>query len=246
MNIAIVGFATHFQLAPYDDPEWEIWGLNQLHTVAGDRRFDKWFNLHDLEKFHGSDLEHLQFLENFRGPVYLRPQDIGKLTTPNQAPFPYTELVDEFGSYFTNTVSWLIAYAITLKPDKIGVWGVDMAQDSILHAEYSRQRPSCEYFLGVAKGMGIEVVLPDVTDLLQSSHLYGFENDSPFVRKLTARLQELAGRKEEAKGKVAQMEGQIAALESDKLALNYAINQLDGAMQDIQYWLKNWVPQQEA
>jgi len=238
-NIAIVGFAEgHAGEAPYGQDGWELWGINRLHTldIVKDKHFDAWFNLHDLEKFHGKDTEHLEFLEQFEGPVYLRAEDIGKYPIPNETPFPSSELVKQFGSYFNNTISWLVAYAITKQPAELGLFGVDMAQDSVLMAEYSQQRPSTEYFLGLASGLGITVHLPKGSDLLKSTHLYGFEDASSFTEKATARLTELGGRKEQAKVQLAQAQSQAAELVN-------AINQLDGAMQDCQYWLKNWVPQ---
>lgn len=244
-NVAIVGFAEgHLHEAPYDDPEWEIWGINRLHTVTGTEHFDRWFQLHDIERFHGEDTEHLAFLQSFQGPVYLRPQDLGKFPIPNAVPFPADEMVNKFGNYFNNTISWLLAYAIHQGPQKLGVYGVDMAQDAILNAEYSMQRPSCEYFLGIAAGMGIEVHLPDGTDLLRATHLYGFEDATPFINKLLNRLQEVGARKEKLKQEMAGIDNQIAQLQAMRQELFAAINQLDGAMQDNQYWLRNWVPQE--
>ncbi len=245
-NIAIVGFAEgHAHEAPYDDASFELWGINRLHTVeaAKDKRFDRWFNLHDLEMFHGQDTEHLEFLKNFGGPVYLRPQDIGKFDIPNAVPFPWEQLVSQFGRYFNNTISWLIAYAIVHNPSKLGVYGVDMAQDALLNAEYSQQRPSCEYFLGLARGVGIEIMLPTGSDLLKATHLYGFEDADTFTQKGISRLNEVGSRKEAAKAEMANIDGQIAQLNAKKQDIFAAINQLDGAMQDVQYWLRNWVPQ---
>ena len=46
------------------------------------------------------------------------------------------------------------------------MYGVDMAQDTLLAAEYSEQRPSCEYFIGLAEGAGIRVDIPGGSDLL--------------------------------------------------------------------------------
>ena len=238
-KIAVVGFAEgHLSEAPFDKDDWELWGINRLHTVndAKDKKFHAWFNLHDLEKYHGQDQEHLEFLKGFDGPVYLRPQDVDKFDIPNATPFPADEMVKRFGSYFNNTISWLIAFAIARNPTELGVYGVDMAQDQLMNAEYSQQRPSCEYFLGIASGLGIALTLPKGSDLLKSTHLYGFENADPFTEKAMSRLQEVGQRKEQAKGQLGQLQGQVAQLTN-------AINQLDGAMQDTQYWMRNWVPQ---
>jgi hypothetical protein len=248
-GVAVVGFAEgHLHEAPFDEPDWELWGINRLHTVDAvkQKQFHRWFQIHDLEKFHGEDSEHLEFLKQFNGPVYLRPQDVGKYPIPNAVPFPADQLVRQFGGYFNNTISWLIAYAIAHKPKKLGVYGVDMAQDHILNAEYSVQRPSCEYFLGLAQGLGIELHMPVGSDLLKSTHLYGFEDASAFTSKALSRLQEVGQRKEQAKQQMMQLDAQIQQLNGQKQEVYGAINQLDGAMQDCQYWLRNWVPQYEG
>lgn len=234
-NIAICGFALgHVNEAPFGDPAWEKWGINRLHTVHPGP-YDAYFNIHDLEQYHGEDAEHLAYLKNFDGPVYLRPQDIGKYDVPNAVPFPADELVKKFGRYFNNTVSWLIAYAIEQHPTRMGVYGVDMAQDALLNAEYAQQRPSCEYFLGLAVGLGIELVIPNGSDLLKTTHLYGFEDPDPWVQKMLNRHQEVGQRKEEAKQQLGQLQAQAQQLTN-------GINQLDGAMQDVQFWLRNWRP----
>ena len=43
------------------------------------------------------------------------------------------------------------------------------------NSEYHHQRPSCEYFLGIAVGMGIKVYIPPEADLLKTRFLYGFQ-----------------------------------------------------------------------
>lgn len=238
-NVSIVGFAEgHLMQAPFDDDTFEMWGINRLHTSKGteDKKWHRWFNLHDLEKYHGKDPEHLEFLKTFEGPVYLRAQDIGKFDIPNAQPFPADALVKQFAGYFNNTISWLIAFAIALEPKEIGLYGVDMAQDALLNAEYASQRPSCEYFLGIASGRGITINLPNGSDLLKTSHLYGFEDPGVWVQKMINRLEETGGRKEKVKV-------ELAALDNQRSQMVAAINQLDGAMQDTQYYLRNWVPQ---
>lgn len=234
-KIAIVGFAKgHAQEAPFGDPEWDVWGINRLHTNYPGP-YNTYFNLHDLEKFHGEDQEHLEFLKTFGGPVYLRPQDIGKYPIPNAVPFPWEQLVEKYGRYFNNSISWLIAFALEHDPSALGIYGVDMAMDSLLNAEYGQQRPSCEFFIGLALGRGIDILMPSGTDLLKTTHLYGFEDPTPEMEKRMNRLQQLGSQKEELKGQLAQLEAQ-------KTQLVAGINQLDGGMQSEQFWLRNMRP----
>ena len=121
-------------------------------------------------------------------PIYLQKPDPN---IPCSIPFPLADVLRQFGTpspYFTNTVSWMIAYAISLKPTDIGVFGVDMAQT----VEYRAQRPSCEYLLGWARGLGINVHIPGTSDLLKLRMLYGFQHDNGVLHeKWTARAAEL-------------------------------------------------------
>lgn len=237
-KVGIVGFAQgHLAEAPFGVEGWEVWGINRLHTMHPGP-YHRYFNLHDLERFHGEDHEHLKFLKEFPGPVYLRPQDIGKYDIPNQVPFPVDALVKKYQrfAYFNNTISWLLAFALE-NPDltDLAVTGVDMAQDSVINAEFSSQKPSCEFFLGIALGRGVTLHIPAGSDLLNATHLYGFEDSDPVYMKYQNRLQELGERKNQLKQQMANGEAQIQAMRD-------GVNQLDGAMQDVQFWLRNWLP----
>ena len=105
-RVAIVGFATgHAHLAPFDDPNTEIWGLNQLWKVLPERRFDRWFELHDLDLFYRSNAEHRAFLKAFDGPVYVRGQDYAlalEWGIENAVPFPDEIVVSQF--FRTSTI----------------------------------------------------------------------------------------------------------------------------------------------
>jgi hypothetical protein len=98
---------------------------------------------------------------------------------PTSVEYPVQKMIDEFGSYFTNTISWEIALAISEGFEEIHIYGVDMAVDT----EYHHQRPSCEYFLGIAAGRGIKIHIPDQADLLKTRFLYGFQEPEEFAWK---------------------------------------------------------------
>lgn len=237
-KVAIVGFASghHFQ-APFTDEKVEIWGINRLHRELPDRRWDRWFELHDLEQFYRDDQEHRNFLKEFHGPVYVRAQDY-KLAREwgieNAQPFPHEVLLQAYPSYFTNTVSWLIGLAVLMEPEWLGIYGVDMAQDGLLQAEYSQQRPSCEYFIGVANGRGIPTFIPSGADLLKATHLYGYEDTGPVLEKMASRFQELGRAKERIRAEMFNHQQNIERLTGQ-------LSQLDGAMQEVTYWRKNWL-----
>jgi hypothetical protein len=201
-NIAIVGKAPSSRLlAPYDDPEWEIWTLSDLVPQQQAKRWDRHFELHPAHWIEQHNSPYWTWLKaQADKPVYTF--HIGKDLIPAAVPFPLQQVLDAFGfRYYTNTVSYMIALGILEKPPKLGVWGVDMAQT----AEYRNQRPSCEWLLGLAQGAGIGVVLPDECDLLKSPFLYGLHHDGGVMRrKWEARGEELQRRMNNQQQKLAQ------------------------------------------
>lgn len=225
-TVYIVGFAPSWPQTPWNDPNAQRWGMNSLHTVAGDRPWDVWFQLHDIDKHHPHDkAEHIAWLVQSGLPVYMWKEHVAKYGLPNAVPYPREEITKYFGQYFTNTVSWMIALAIYQRFKKIGVYGVNMAQD----AEYIHQRPSVEFFLGWARGAGIELEIPSASDLLKAPFLYGYQDDGgAFSSIIEARLQELIERK-------AQMEQQREQAHS-------VVLQLVGALEDINYVKRVWTP----
>lgn len=217
-KIAIVGFTGSREQAPWDDPSWELWGLNNLHIMTPWQRCKRWYDLHD-DRTIESDEQHVAWLRSLTNmPVYVWQT---REEWPTSVQYPRELVTKEFGSYFTNSVSWMLAHAILEGATTIGVWGIDMAQGG----EYSSQRPSCEYFLGLAAGLGITIEIADTSDLLKTAGLYGAE--TTFLRlKLEDRDKELRARLAEAE----QQFGNVQAV----------IHQLRGALESNAYILNVW------
>lgn len=229
---AIVGFAPTWVQTPWEDPAIDLWGMNALHRQAGERNWSRWYQLHDIELGHGKhDFEHLGWLRAQKHiPIFMWEEHIEKYEIPNAVPYPKQEILDYFGTdYFTNTVSWMIAHAIMDGYSTVEVYGVDMAQDALSNAEYSWQRPSCEFFLGWARGAGINIFLPPGSDLLKTPFLYGAEQGGHFRVKMESRLKELKERQ-------AQLNQQIGQNQA-------AIHQVNGAIEDTMYYLRAWSSQ---
>lgn len=218
-KVAIVGCADSKNDAPFKDDEFEIWGVNNLFPLieAHPDRY-RWFEIHDITKdgdtfkrrdnpvFRGQVVnEYLTQLGDWANkincPVYMqKPWDV----VPTSMAYPLKQILEKFGNYFTNSISWMLALAIHEGFEEIHVYGVDMAVDT----EYHHQRPSCEYFLGLARGMGIKIYIPDTADLLKVRFLYGFDEpkETAFDKKI-ASIQKMMGTKrakEEHNSKVAE------------------------------------------
>ena len=237
-RVAIVGFADgHRDQAPWQQDGIEFWGINRLHAVLAGKPWHRWFELHSLNDFYRDDREHQIFLQTAGFPVYIRRQDQATADLwrlPTATPYPLETVLAAFPNrYFNNTISYLLALAILMGFEEIQLYGVDMAQDTVLQQEYAQQRPSAEWLIGFAQGKGIDVVIPPGSDLLKTSHLYGFESDE-YNAKLINRLNELGQRKE-------QMRNQMAAANQQAQWYQARLSEIDGAMQDCQYNLRNLV-----
>ena len=171
-KVCIVGFAPGKENAPYDDPDFEIWGCNEMHMSEEVKRIDVLFELHDLEWIKEGKRwkEHYPWLRNNKKiPVIMQKafDDI-----PMSVAYPWKEIEEKFGRYLTNTVAEQIALALLIGVKEIHLYGVNMATDT----EFGSQKPSCEYFIGLARGMGVKVYVPPESDLLKSFYIYGKED----------------------------------------------------------------------
>lgn len=194
-RVYIVGCAGSKDLVPWDDTTAEFWGVNNLYGVPLEgAHYDRWFEIHNIwqskvsgrlvrrgEKiFRGQPVEeYLKGLARIQCPVYMQKHWVALI--PNSVQYPLEDVVKYFAQekgfgigfarYLTNTISYEIVLAIYEGFKEIFVYGVDMS----IGSEYENQRPSCEFWLGVAAGIGIKLFIPPEADLLKSRFLYGFE-----------------------------------------------------------------------
>ena len=204
-KVAIVGYTSHSKLAPFNSPDFEIWGLNDLYDYIP--RFSRWFEIHPrktVDRWQSSrtNRNHLEALKQLPCPIYMQQhyEDI-----PNSIPYPIKEVqediganfLNEFNGYLTNSISMMIALAIMERFQEIHVYGVDMA---VGHEEYGKQRPSCEFWLGVAAGRGIKLYIPKEADLLTSLFIYGYEKEKQdaFMAKINQVLNDIDAKKNDA------------------------------------------------
>lgn len=225
LKVAIVGTAPSSRdLAPFDDESWKIWGVSNVYQHIP--KWDCWFELHDLEtrKNEQEYPGHYDWLKKQTTPVYMQQthEEI-----PASVEYPKQEIIGEFGGYFTNSVSYMIALAIHRGAEQIGIFGVDMAvQDAGGHSEYAHQRPSCEYFVGIAVGRGIKVDIPPESDLLKAARLYAYETAGAFALKARVRRKELQQR-------IAKADQESQDARDRSVFLQGAVDNLD--------WIKTWV-----
>ena len=204
-KLAIVGFALSRDQAPFSDPEFEIWTVNNLYRFVP--RQDAIFEMHtreqiDAEMVHGVDNKtYIEELREMKIPVYMQE---AYPDVPPAVKYPLEEMIKEFGvprkkdgetpdAYFTNSISFMLALGIYKGFEEIHVYGVDMA----VGTEYNEQRPSCEYYIGIAKGRGIKIYLPLESDLLKTRFTYGYDEqrEDAWVKKMQTTYDHLVKQK---------------------------------------------------
>ena len=173
LKVAIVGTANSCENAPYDDYGWQIWGSNEVYQLIGVRRLDLLLDIHPRTTVDRHQA-HVDWLQNADIPVLMLEH---YEEYPTSEPFPIKKITERFGAYFTNSISYLLALAILRDADEISIYGVNMATD----VEFTTQRPSCEYYIGLARGLGITVNVPDDSDMMKCPGLYGYD-DAAFGR----------------------------------------------------------------
>lgn len=243
MKIAIVGSQpASIQLAPYDDPEWQIWGCSPgAYPIAG-LKSDVWFEIHRFEPQIPAKVgsgqpwftvEYIEFLVRHKGKVVMSEPLPPEVT--NAVALPKDALIEKYGPFFfTSSIAWMAAMALDEierqremdgedGEHEIGFWGVDMSATE----EYGAQRPGLHYFIQEAMKRNIRVVVPPESDLLQPPFMYGVTENHPMMVKLTARMRELQNNKAHADQQAA--------------AFNQRSVFLAGAIDDLQYIISTWV-----
>ena len=216
MKIALLGTQPDsIRFAPFKDTSWEIWACSP--GLINIPRSEVWFDLHYYQE-HYRDGEDEWFAFLAKHPkVYMQQVEP---EIPNSVAYPIAEMRAKYGPYFWNsTLSYMAALAIEAKPEKIGIWGVDMAANG----EYAHQRLGCQYFIQKARDAGIEVVVPSESDLLEPLPLYGYREGNRRWRKLNARLNGFKQRHAELRA------ARLSQVKEEAL--------LDGAIEDAEYTL---------
>lgn len=217
-KIALIGSApSSVRIAPYGNPEWEIWGCSPGAWPVAGQYAHKWFELHRWEPGQPwLTKEYCEFLQDFPGEV------VTSASIPaikNHRVLETEKLVERYGPYFFNSsLSWMIAMAIEEGATTIGLWGVDMAATG----EYGYQRAGCQYFAMVARSLGIEFGVPPESDLLRPAPLYGVCEQSHNWIKCTARDRELRERLNNAERKIADSQAEVHFLRGALDDLNWS------------------------
>lgn len=183
-KVALVGFSSSTRdAAPYDDPSYELWGMNQSY-LHFKREPDRWFEIHVADQREDPEVPaYLSDLKDLGCPVYTVDRDP---TIPTSIRYPLERVVEGLPAYyrrfFTSSAAYMVALAIAEGFETIALYGIDCA----IGTEYETQKPCLEAWLSLAIGRGIEVIVPSASALFKIPFLYGYEKPKAWPRVLKA------------------------------------------------------------
>lgn len=249
-KLAIVGYASSTRdLAPFDDPEYDIAGLNQIYRFLP--REDVHFDIHvNWEEGNVEGTDHRGWLTQCGIPVVMSHPD---WSIPTAVQYPLDACIQLAGDYFTSTIAFMVAWAIHQGYKEVGLYGIDL----IVGTEYEHQKACCEFWLGVAHGRGMTVRIPPQSALLKHSHRYGYQKEPAWapvtMSDYESRIKALTSERDKALGKLYTVDGALHEVQQRESWLAdpakreqwlveqrnetmAAISTLDGALQEASHW----------
>lgn len=192
-KIAIIGASITEDKLP--DDTWEKWCLNNLYRSFPNTKFDRWFELHDFERKNNQYIRR-SIPTYSTQPVYRYMKDIDKLNCPvfmqkkwkiikQSVKYPFKEIFNVYGNYFGCSFAYMAALALyehQFMDDPVtalGFYGI-----SLTGKEYYRQRPTTEYYIGIAVGMGILVHIDPASQLLKVKWPYALKENHTLIEAM--------------------------------------------------------------
>ena len=168
-TVRIIGSARNVRETPARTPadqDVEVWLSNSPTTtlLRCPRLIHEWtrfFNLHSRQHMLGtypSGFAYYQTKAEGR-PIYLLKT---QPDVPTSVAFPRTEIQARFATakgpnrYFTCSVCWLIAFAVSLGFERIELWGFEL-RDTKPGSAFAWERPCVAYWIAEARRHGVEV-----------------------------------------------------------------------------------------
>jgi hypothetical protein len=159
-KLAIVGGGITRDLAPYDDPEWDIWTTASIARTIP--RVSCVWEIHtDAHVKPDTKLD-------WDCPVMVQHE---RADTKNGKVWTPWHLIDKWGPHFSGSMCYMLGEAFYLGYDAVVTYGVDMLEE-----EYrGRMREDFIYLFGLFTGMGKCVSISEGTPMLWDSLAYEYE-----------------------------------------------------------------------
>lgn len=168
-------------------PGVERWGTNKVMFVRREAEYagwTRWFDLHRTPHILKQRPEAYEWYTAQDGsrPIYRWEVDPA---IPGSVAYPIDRVRAHFGAWerdFWGSLSWMLALAIVEGFDQIDLFWFPLSHDRATNmtdqipvGQYSHQVPSTRYWIGQARGRGIDVTIHGDSELKPTHPLYGVE-----------------------------------------------------------------------
>jgi hypothetical protein len=178
-TIAIVGRGKTSKFTPWDNPDVDIWGMND--NAMNFPRLDASLEMHtdalvtDRYNVAKGYVDWLREPHPF--PIWMHFEHPA---IPSSRGYPRNAINAMYSRHlwrggreqqdlYTSSMPYAIALAIYQRYSRIELYGIDLAGVG----EYAKYADLVLFWIGKATGLGIDVIIPDESPLLQGLKLYG-------------------------------------------------------------------------
>lgn len=177
-KIIILGSGPDWETCPFKSTDREIWGVAKMVMIpTPPSKVDMLFSMDDID--HLLTIRRGMFTKeefvkaiNDRNCRYITTHT--REDIPKSKAFPFKEIVNRYRvPYFSNTICYMIAYALWKGVTHIDFYGVAQMGAH----EYSAEKGGVEFWLGMAAGLGVSINFKTMTGLLKTvnmNYAYGY------------------------------------------------------------------------
>jgi hypothetical protein len=184
-KVEMIGAGMSFGDIPAFDPSAERWGTNNVMFARYGGDFDhwtRWFDLHPTPHIQARRAQAYDWYtrQDERRPIYRWERDsaiVGSVAYPKDAVLSFFSGKGHQERDFWGSIAWMIALAIYEGFDAIDLFWFTLMNDHM--NAYEKQVPSTRYWIGQARGRGINVRIHGDSALKPMHPLYGCEILAP-------------------------------------------------------------------
>lgn len=174
-TVTLLGMGSTMLKCRYDTDE--VWGVNSVYKMA--KKLDKLFITDPKLNYYDKPNHDFAELNALNIPIVSlhKFKELKKLVH-----YPYDKIVARWGSeFFTNSICYMVAYALYNDYKLIKMCGIDMATSM----EYILERGGIEFWVGVGTGMGVKF------DITKQSMVCKPPMGIPYGHKLSVNMKEV-------------------------------------------------------
>lgn len=175
-KVIILGSGSGYSDA-YDYEGYDIWGCatNLFHKNMID--MDLIFEIHEfnieLDKIYNK-------MKEYPKNKYITSS---KFLGIKSMIYPIEKIKAKYGEYFCSSFAYILVYAIENEYEKIKLMGIDYDITGTVREDLV-ERANLEYWIGYARGQGIEVDIESCPMLCRAMFMYGYERLSKHKKYL--------------------------------------------------------------